>query len=182
MPTGRTHDRITIACLPVLGGVSMWLSHSSSLTLSLCTGFLFSGLMFGPDLDIDSLQFKRWGPLKVIWLPYQNSMRHRSWLSHGPIVGTTLRLIYLWLWIVLLGGSIALLLERAGGLPWEIHQTLILAQQQVQPYGQEGLAGLVGLELGAMSHSLSDWITSAFKSMIKPHTAAKVKQNQRNRR
>ena len=164
MPTGRIHDRITLTCLPLVGGMSLWLCRSSSVTLSLCSGFLFSGLMFGPDLDIYSLQFKRWGPLKVIWLPYQKGLRHRSWLSHGPIVGTVLRLGYLGVWLGLVGGAVALLVHLVWGLPWDGVQALSWGRRVAQAYQQEGLALLVGLELGAMSHALSDGVSSAFKS------------------
>ena len=182
MPTGRTHDRITLTCLPVLGGTSLWLSQSSSLTLSLCGGFLFSGLMFGPDLDIYSLQFKRWGPLKVIWRPYQHSLRHRSWLSHGPIVGTGLRLIYLGLWLTLIGGGIAGVVQICWGWPWDADQVLNWLYREGQQYDGEGLALLAGLELGAMSHSLSDWLGSTLKAMLKLFSPAKPEKSQRRRR
>jgi len=56
--------------------------------------------MFGPDLDLHSVQYKRWGPL-LLWIPYQNSTP--SLLSHGLIVGTTLRVLYLASWLGILG-------------------------------------------------------------------------------
>ncbi|NET52662.1 MAG: metal-binding protein, partial [Merismopedia sp. SIO2A8] len=103
MPSGQTHDRITLWSLPVVSGLCVTLTKSSDLTLMLSAGFLFGGLMFGPDLDIYSRQFKRWGWLRWIWIPYQKSMRHRSVLSHGLLIGTTLRVVYLAIWIVGLG-------------------------------------------------------------------------------
>ncbi|MFN7414520.1 MAG: metal-binding protein, partial [Dolichospermum sp.] len=91
MPSGQTHDRITIWSMPVVASITLVSTHSSNMTLLVAGGFMFGGLMFGPDLDIYSRQFQRWGFLRWIWLPYQKSLRHRSFLSHGPIIGTTLR-------------------------------------------------------------------------------------------
>jgi uncharacterized metal-binding protein len=55
---------------------------------------LFGGFMFGPDLDIQSRQYTRWGPLRFLWLPYRALFRHRSRLSHGIVFGTLIRVIY----------------------------------------------------------------------------------------
>jgi uncharacterized metal-binding protein len=162
MPAGRTHDRITLISLPVVGGAALFLSRSSSLTLIVCAGFLFSGLMFGPDLDIYSCQYKRWGWLRWLWLPYRKFLPHRSLLSHGPVVGTLLRLIYLGLWIGLIGmigWAVALFLGQA---VWDGATGIRVTQSFVWRYALEGLALLVGLELGAMSHYLSDWSGSVY--------------------
>ena len=162
---GRTHDRITLACIPIVGGLSLSLSQSPELTISLCSSFLFSGLMFGPDLDIHSKQFNRWGLLKPIWIPYQKILPHRSWLSHGPLIGTVLRLLYLGTWILLIAATITLGLNAIDSttvLQWPNLQTH--AQQFWQDYPNEMVAAFIGLELGAMSHSISDWITSSVAS------------------
>ena len=66
MPSGQIHDRITLWSLPWIVVVSLLVTRNGSLTLILAGGFLFSGLMFGPDLDIHSIQFKRWGILGFI--------------------------------------------------------------------------------------------------------------------
>ena len=95
MPSGSTHDRITLWSLPWVVGLTLLLTRNGDLTLIVTVAFLFSGLMFGPDLDIYSVQFKRWGKLRWIWLPYQNLLRHRSIISHGLIIGTVVRVIYL---------------------------------------------------------------------------------------
>ncbi|MEB3338049.1 MAG: metal-binding protein, partial [Leptolyngbyaceae bacterium] len=94
MPSGRTHDRITLWSLPWVGGATLVITQSSRLTLIVAGGFLLGGLMFGPDLDIYSRQYQRWGWLKWIWLPYRKLLKHRSFWSHGFVVGTTLRLLY----------------------------------------------------------------------------------------
>lgn len=174
MPSGRTHDSITLWSLPLVVGLTFERTQSSSLTLMVSGGFLFSGLMFGPDLDIYSRQYRRWGWLRWIWLPYRRGMRHRSLLSHGPLVGTVVRVLYLLFWLTLLALGIILVSAIASQLLGVIEQWQLYAQhlinlstqfigQSLQKYPAEGIALMIGLELGALSHSLSDWMTSTYK-------------------
>jgi uncharacterized metal-binding protein len=123
--------------------------------------------MFGPDLDIYSVQYQRWGWLKGIWLPYRRMLRHRSCLSHGLIIGTLLRLVYLGVWLGMGLGAIMLtawILDQGWGISFDWQAQLQPFQQQVSLYQQEGLAVLLGLELGAMSHTFSDSLGSFLKS------------------
>jgi uncharacterized metal-binding protein len=168
MPSGATHDRITLISLPIVTGLTLLASRSASITLSLAGSFLFSGLMFGPDLDIYSVQFKRWGILRWIWRPYQKSMRHRSWLSHGPVIGTLIRLAYLGCWVAIgiaLWNGVAMLNH---GAFWSWHSTQPQIQSFALQYFWQGIAILAGLELGALSHSWSDVIGSTWKKWRKP--------------
>ena len=103
MPSGRTHDRITLWGLPFITGLTFGSTGSGNVTLIVAGAYLFSGLMFGPDLDLYSIQYKRWGYLRWIWIPYQKALRHRSLLSHGLIIGTTVRILYLAIWLSVLG-------------------------------------------------------------------------------
>jgi uncharacterized metal-binding protein len=170
MPSGRTHDQITLGVLPFVAVSTLFLSRSASITLSLSGAFLFSGLMFGPDLDIYSVQYQRWGWLKVIWLPYRRMFRHRSCLSHGLFIGTLLRLVYLGVWLgmgIVVIILTAWILDQGWGISLDWQAQLQPLQQQVSRYQQEGLALLLGLELGAMSHTLSDGLGSVLKSTRK---------------
>jgi uncharacterized metal-binding protein len=164
MPSGQTHDRITLWSLPGVVGLAYLLTHQSKLTLIVAGAFLFSGLMYGPDLDIYSVQYKRWGKLRWIWLPYQSYLKHRSQLSHGFIIGTVLRMLYLLVFsfaIAIPGAAIAQLLI---GFDWNWQQAVLKAVEIVsQDYPREAIALFIGLELGAMSHSISDLLVSAFK-------------------
>lgn len=168
MPSGRTHDRITLWSLPWVGGLTLLLTHSGELTLIVAGAFLFSGLMFGPDLDIYSIQYKRWGKLRWIWLPYRMLLRHRSIFSHGLIIGTTLRILYLFSLLVLLSVLAIALAQLVRGFAWNWQQ---FAQNSLdlvsRKYLEEAIALFFGLELGAMSHSLSDWIGSTYKRFQK---------------
>jgi uncharacterized metal-binding protein len=160
MPSGRTHDRITLRCLPFVIGLTFWLTHSLALTATVGLSFLVGGLMLGPDLDIRSIQYKRWGPIRGIWLPYRMMLTHRSSLSHGPIIGTAFRVIYLALWIALFGmGAIAVLnTVWKAQITWQ--SLSLVFNYLLKHYLVEWLAILIGLEAGAMSHSISDIIGS----------------------
>lgn len=167
MPSGRTHDQITITTLPLVALAGLIFSRSAGITLSLSGAFLFSGLMFGPDLDIYSVQYKRWGWLRPIWLPYQKLLRHRSWLSHGPIVGTVFRLVYLGIWLGIGTVIIGWILVQGWGIALDWQSVLHLVEHQGPQYLTEGLATLLGLELGAMSHVFSDGLGSLYKAAMK---------------
>ncbi|MFN6468533.1 MAG: metal-binding protein [Nostoc sp. SerVER01] len=167
MPSGRTHDRITLYALPFVAGVTFWQTRSSNATLLVAGGFLFGGLMFGPDLDIYSVQFQRWGFLRWIWLPYQKSLRHRSFLSHGPIIGTTLRIIYLGCLLAILAIFILVIAQKLWNFSFTLQDLGGTIGQSLLDYDTEYVALFLGLELGAMSHSLSDWSGSAYKRFQK---------------
>src|SRR5918992_4573232 len=94
MPSGRTHDAITlILAAPTF--VAAWgLTGSLALALLATAAMLFGGFMFGPDLDIQSRQYTRWGVFRFVWLPYKVAFRHRSRLSHGIVLGTLIRVLY----------------------------------------------------------------------------------------
>ncbi|ACK68995.1 conserved hypothetical protein [Gloeothece citriformis PCC 7424] len=184
MPSGRTHDRITLWTLPWIIGLSYLLTRNGELTLLVAGGFLFSGLMFGPDLDIYSRQFQRWGKLRCIWIPYQKYLRHRSLLSHGFLIGTLLRVIYLLALLILLAIPLIAIAQLILGFDWNWR---LFAQTSLNSltgkYLSEAIAVGVGLELGAMSHSLSDWIGSAYKRLNsnKAKNTAKKVQKRRNK-
>jgi uncharacterized metal-binding protein len=163
MPSGRTHDRITLWSLPAVAGLSFSLTRNGNLTLLVATGFLFGGLMFGPDLDIHSRQYQRWGWLRWIWQPYQQNLRHRSFLSHGPLIGTALRVFYLASWIAALWIFAAATGKLFWGWHWNWHSAGAAVAQSFQQHYTEWIALFAGLELGAMSHYLSDWGGSAYK-------------------
>ncbi len=167
MPSGRTHDRVTLWSLPVVAALTFGQTRSGLLTLIISGGFLLGGLMFGPDLDIYSRQYQRWGWFRWIWRPYQDSLRHRAFLSHGPLIGTALRMVYFGIWIAvfaILGLTIAQFFTDMASL----RQWLILQiARSFTVYYREWLALYIGLELGAMSHSLMDWGGSAYKRLKK---------------
>lgn len=167
MPSGQTHDRITIWSMPVVAGITLVLTRSSNVTLLVAGGFMFGGLMFGPDLDIYSRQFQRWGFLRWIWLPYQKSLRHRSFLSHGPIIGTTLRVVYITTFLAMVGILVLVVFAKLGNVALNWGEFWGNVGKIISIYYGEFFAWFLGCELGAMSHSLSDWTGSAYKRFQK---------------
>jgi uncharacterized metal-binding protein len=167
MPSGQTHDRITLWSLPPVTAIALLSTHSSNLTLLVSGGFIFGGLMFGPDLDIHSRQFKRWGFLRWIWLPYQKRLRHRSFLSHGLIIGTTLRILYLISWIIILLIPILVILVKFGNMAVNWPDLTLKCGRSLVLHSGQFAALWMGLEAGAMSHSFSDWSYSAYKRIQK---------------
>lgn len=118
--------------------------------------------MFGPDLDIQSRQYARWGIFRFLWFPYRVVFRHRSRWSHGIIFGTLIRVIYF-------TGVLALLLAAGvylraalvnGPAPGfdEMAQTWRTIEAALrQNVGEHAIwAVLAGLWWGAASHTLTD--------------------------
>src|ERR1044071_4254313 len=102
MPSGRTHDRITFILALPTAAVTYYFTRDWILTSIVTVGLLFGGLMFGPDLDTQSVHYTRWGPVRFIWWPYKVALAHRSRLSHGILFGTIIRIIYFLLVITVL--------------------------------------------------------------------------------
>src|SRR5436305_9344184 len=97
MPDGKTHDKITV--IGAVAAVPAWAflappPHEWSVGLTLFGATLFSGLMLSPDLDLDSSIYRRWGPFRFLWWPYQKIMPHRSVASHSLLLGPLLRILY----------------------------------------------------------------------------------------
>lgn len=188
MPSGRTHDRITLWSLPVVAGLTLERTRSSQLTLLVSAGFLLGGLLLGPDLDIHSIHYKRWGWFRWIWIPYRGSMRHRSVLSHGPITGTVLRVAYLLTWVALLGLLGVALSNELGQLGWTWGELLGVLRQFLWQHRVGAIAIIAGLELGALSHYTADWGISTYKRVKKkgwqallPHRPGKSRRSRRGR-
>ncbi|NJM98401.1 MAG: metal-binding protein [Phormidesmis sp. RL_2_1] len=162
MPSGRTHDQITLWCLPLVIGITYGLTRSPVITAITTIAYLVGGLMLGPDLDIHSIQYKRWGPIRWIWLPYQIALPHRSRFSHGPLIGTALRVIYLAVWIALLGLISVEILNALWDAQLSSSSLSNTFVYLINHYLTEWFAILIGLEIGAMSHSISDFMSSYF--------------------
>ena len=149
MASGRDHDRATwLLALPAGLLVWPWLGWAGVGTAGV--GFLIGGLLLSPDLDTHSRPTARWGALKLLWWPYRRLLRHRSLLSHSPLLGTAGRLTYLG--CLLLG--LAAVLQPFGMPPprhlwqqgqelWQQHQGLVIA-------------AVVGVEASSWLHLIQD--------------------------
>lgn len=149
MASGRSHDRATQRLALPFG--LLWWPALGPVGAAVAAGaFLLGGLWLSPDLDTHSNATRRWGPLRLLWWPYRRLLSHRSLLSHSPLLGTSLRL--LWLALLVLAACAALgplgapppadLLQRAQEL-WGAQRPLLLA-------------AFVGLEASSWLHLLQD--------------------------
>jgi uncharacterized metal-binding protein len=98
--------------------------------------------MFNGDLDTNSKPYNRWFVFKMIWIPYQLMFTHRNIFTHGVIIGTTIRIIYI--------GIIPFLYFYYN------HGINILTDVISI---KDLIVILIGLELGSLSHSVPDWLT-----------------------
>ncbi|NJK64331.1 MAG: metal-binding protein [Synechococcaceae cyanobacterium SM2_3_1] len=163
MPSGSTHDRITLWTLPVISLVTAWLARTPAAVLAVGSAYLFSGLMFAGDLDTYSRQYQRWLWLRWLWLPYRKLFRHRSFWTHGPLIGTVVRIIYLGSWVLLFILSLMLLGFLANVWQWQPQHWFTRVWAWAETHKTHLLLVGGGLELGAMNHSISDWLSSLWK-------------------
>jgi uncharacterized metal-binding protein len=164
MPSGQIHDRITLIGLPFVVVSSLSIARSAEYTLIAAGSFLFSGMMFGPDLDIHSVQYRRWGILRWIWLPYRKLLSHRSFLSHGFTIGTIVRILYLSIFLMLGAFVFVAVAQIIWGFAWNWRDFVLNSWHLLQKdYLDWVISSFIGLELGAMSHYLSDWLSSTYK-------------------
>jgi len=169
MPSGKVHDKIAIiSIIPVFftGYILLKFNIIGCIILTLCV--LFSQLMFGPDLDAKSTQYKRWGLLKWIWLPYRKIFRHRSMFSHGLLLGPTLRCVYLSCIILLIFIGINFLIYSYFGINPAVKMLNFIkigisSLQFIKPYI---ILILSGFFIGAAIHTMTDKIISFFKNIL----------------
>jgi uncharacterized metal-binding protein len=154
---------VTLWSLPFIAGGTIFTTARADLAFWVSGGFLVSGLIFGPDLDLYSFHYKRWGKLRWLWKPYQKAIKHRSIWSHGPIIGTVGRIVYLGLWLGLASVLYLGIAQWAGIKTYTGQQLLTMVQHSIESNLAVYLATFCGLELGAMSHYSSDWIVSTYK-------------------
>jgi len=164
MPSGKTHDLITFALAPATFAAAWGLTGSLTLSTVATCAMVFGGLMFGPDLDIQSRQYTRWGVFRFLWLPYKMAFRHRSRWSHGIVFGTLIRVVYFAAVLTLLFWAAVYVRATfvAGGTPPGWHEVTLawsFIEEGAASYGVGRhvlLATLAGLWWGAASHTLTD--------------------------
>jgi uncharacterized metal-binding protein len=162
MPSGKTHDAVTVLLTVPVFGLGLFATGDFWLASVGAAGFLFGGLMFGPDLDTTSKQYSRWRFLKILWFPYRSFFKHRSRWSHGLLFGTLLRVVY----FMGVFTCVAFLLTylytaySGGKLPaiWDFTRVWITLRQHADTLlGAYGAVTLfVGMWIGAASHTFTD--------------------------
>lgn len=169
MPSGKTHDAVTFLFVAPTLAATWIFTNNIPLALIVTFGFLFGGLMFGPDLDTVSKQYSRWSIFRILWFPYQVFFKHRSRWSHGLIFGTFLRVIYFigvltlmaflcsYVYMSISGGELPNLLQFTKA--WKDIGDFVRVA-----FGEHAFLSLfAGLWLGAASHTLTDMAGSFIK-------------------
>ncbi len=121
MPDGATHEAVGLSLLALLAGGAALAKAGGALCgvswpqIGAFAAGLSLGLLAGPDLDQEQItrEEARWKRIPLLggllflvmvalWMPYGLLLKHRSPLSHTPLLGTALRAAYLGLWLALL--------------------------------------------------------------------------------
>jgi uncharacterized metal-binding protein len=172
MPSGKAHDLITVvtaaAAVPVV--LSSSLPEIGPATAAVLIGtYLASGLIFSPDLDLQSKPYKRWGPLRFIWIPYQRLVPHRSWISHSFIFGPLFRVVYFGFMAILLYLIATLLLNLF--TPIDTTGTLFSFSRTIANWVDTHPTiiyyAFAGLVLGGAAHTLADIVYSWVKRRMR---------------
>lgn len=105
MPSGKIHSALTLSTLS--GVVAPYALVQFNGNPWMYGAGCLVGILVMPDLDVDggnitdSFIRKVFPPAqwlwRTIWTPYSKFIPHRSPLSHAPILGTVLRIGYLFL-------------------------------------------------------------------------------------
>lgn len=96
MPGGYFHQIVTmVAVVPVTVGVATATGNFGS-GLDAGLGCLV-GVIINPDLDLVAAN----RVLRLIFWPYRAAIPHRSLLSHSPVMGTLIRITYIWLLLII---------------------------------------------------------------------------------
>lgn len=173
LPNAKTHDAITVVtglALAPLTYITVLSQGQSSELAAVDTGLLvgahlLSGIMFSPDLDIDSAIDDRWGIFFWIWRPYMWVVPHGSrLLSHGLIIPPLLRLLYFFVVVTLLFLGLGWALGQLSiAIPdyhlQALHYLLTLARTQPR----EVLVVLTGFITGSAAHTIADWLVTSSK-------------------
>ncbi len=152
MPSGRTHLRIEVVLLAVWTAAAALCAHREWVGTAEIGGFiaayLFSMLLLSPDLDLaKSDSYRRWGPLRWLWMPYAAAFRHRR-ISHHPLFGPLTRIAYVWI-LALTALLVYAFVSRSATPRLVVPIDLVLAV-------------LIGLYLPNLTHILVDGLQSVW--------------------
>jgi len=186
MPDTRTHDIITVATGALLAPAAYALLESggrddAAVGAAVLTGaHLISGLLFSPDLDIDSAIDNRWGFLFWIWRPYMWIIPHRHFWSHSLVLAPLLRLVYFYLVTLLIVVWGAWLLGRIGvGVP-DLHTQASAWLFDVMRRNPDMVRlFILGFISGSAAHTIADWLVTGGKRYVQM-TGIRLRRDYRN--
>jgi uncharacterized metal-binding protein len=168
MPAGRTHLKIELFLLPLLlGAFWYWMGpylgpqYQWHGLLLFGLAYLFSSLMFSPDLDLrHNSSRSNWGVLGFVWIPYTKIFKHRG-MSHSLVLGTFTRLAYLGLVVTTVVFAVWAIERYLLGAEFYLPQ---IQKIQIDLFVYYWLGILVfGLWLPNAIHIITDHVHSAWK-------------------
>lgn len=169
MASGKVHDLLAISST-IGSSYLLWyyeITNDLNCILIFALASIFGGLMFGPDLDTKSIEYKRWGPLKFIWLPYQAfGHRSRKTQSHDALFGPLVRIIYFFFAMLCLAIFIAGLFsifDYKLSLSFLVSFLVFILKL---PTAYQ-ISFLVGLWFGNIIHYITDWIWELVPRFLK---------------
>lgn len=186
LAAGKTHDKITVIMTPFIASFFLFinmifledLGSSLAFTILGLSVYMFGGYMFSGDLDIKSREFRRWGYLKFIWIPYQKLFEHRSVFTHGFILGPIIRILY----VSIIPITISSLLYSFSIINISTPEMLKLVFNFILKnkilFGNMALA----LFLGSGLHTITDMIYSYFKRKFSYKKRKSSKKYSRSKR
>jgi len=149
MSSGEEHEKaVKILATPLFFLVIFFFNFEIAVLFII--SFIVGGIWLSPDLDTQSKPLKRWGGLKIIWFPYRTLIKHRSILSHFPIIGSLIRITYI-LGILV---SISMTLSVFNINIIEINPEIIL--NFIQSHPDKIIPIGLGVEISAIIHLLQD--------------------------
>jgi len=109
LATGKQHSYSTSVLAGIILSNSFLLHEFDYVIMSIGC---FVGILLSPDLDVDNgnisnyLLRRIWKPIEklwfIYWFPYRKLLKHRSFLSHFPVISTFGRIVYISIPIVIL--------------------------------------------------------------------------------
>ena len=176
MPNRSVHDFLTVASSVIVSPITYSVLYSTQelrewapvVAAIVFVSHNVSGILFSPDLDMDTHIHKRWGMFYVLWIPYQMVIPHRHFWSHGLVIPPLLRLGYFF-WMILL----CLYVIETIAAYFGVH---VPALQQTVTQGALSLviqnpvhtvSIAAGFVTGAAVHSIADWLVSGGTKLLR---------------
>lgn len=167
MPSGKTHEKVNFLFLHILIfttvlGITFYHYGVSGTTYPFVfiLGYWFGTYYLSPDLDLKSSVYYRWKWTRIIWHPYQRKFAHRSFWTHGILIGDLIRVFYISLLLFI---PIFIFAVMNTGLI----NTIIYITDMLPLYGTYIAVGFCGICLASTIHIISDFFVSFTKKMRK---------------
>jgi uncharacterized metal-binding protein len=177
MPNARTHDKITVAtgllltplCYALLTSAAVDPAARLAGTALYASAHMVSGMLFSPDLDVDSAIDNRWGIYYWIWRPYMWLVPHRHRiLSHGLVISALLRMLYFYGVLLLLFSLVDRFLALLG--LGDLSSRGLFSRQLAELGRSSPIASVcivAGFISGGDAHVIADYLVTGGKGILR---------------